>query len=550
MLTGLIIKNFALIDHLEVNFSNGMTSITGETGAGKSILLGGLGLVLGNRADLSTLKNTEEKCFVEATFSIQDYELKELFEELDLDYESITLIRREILPSGKSRAFVNDTPVNLSSLQRLGQELIDVHSQHQTLSLTQSDYQLEVLDALASNQSLLETYRTKLSIFKTIDDKLKKLLALQSEQKQDLDYSTFLLEELIEANLEPDMLIPLEEEEQELIYAEEIGMNLVKSTQIISAEQIGVEEQLNEIRSALQKVSSVSEKYNSLFERIESMKIELQDLNQDIQVQAEQIEANPSRLEQIKQMLQKIYDLQGKHHCQTVEELIAIRESLDQKVQSTATLGEDLIQLKEQRDVLLHELEELASQLTEKRKTTIPSLREELESLLSILGMPNARFKIVLQPSDRLLSHGKDNLLFEFAANKGSNFGPLKKVASGGELSRIMLSIKAILSRFKTLPTIIFDEIDTGVSGEVSYKIGGVMHEMSQYMQVITISHLPQVAAKGAHHFKVYKETKDQSTYTQLKKLQTEDRILEIAQMLGGEEISETAILHAKELLN
>lgn len=550
MLTGLIIKNFALIDHLEVNFSNGMTSITGETGAGKSILLGGLALVLGNRADLSTLKNTEEKCFVEATFSIHDYELKELFEELDLDYESITLIRREILPSGKSRAFVNDTPVNLSSLQRLGQELIDVHSQHQTLSLTQSDYQLEVLDALASNQSLLETYRTKLSIFKTIDDKLKKLLALQSEQKQDLDYSTFLLEELIEANLEPDMLIPLEEEEQELIHAEEIGMNLVKSTQIISAEQIGVEEQLNEIRSALQKVSSVSEKYNSLFERIESMKIELQDLNQDIQVQAEQIEANPSRLEQIKQMLQKIYDLQGKHHCQTVEELIAIRESLDQKVQSTATLGEDLIQLKEQRDVLLHELEELASQLTEKRKTTIPSLREELESLLSILGMPNARFKIDLQPSDRLLSYGKDNLLFEFAANKGSNFGPLKKVASGGELSRIMLSIKAILSRFKTLPTIIFDEIDTGVSGEVSYKIGGVMHEMSQYMQVITISHLPQVAAKGAHHFKVYKETKDQSTYTQLKKLQTEDRILEIAQMLGGEEISETAILHAKELLN
>jgi DNA repair protein RecN (Recombination protein N) len=249
-------------------------------------------------------------------------------------------------------------------------------------------------------------------------------------------------------------------------------------------------------------------------------------------------------------MLQKIYDLQGKHHCQTVEELIAIRESLDQKVQSTATLGEDLTQLKEQRDVLLHELEELACQLTEKRKTTIPSLKEELESLLSILGMPNARFKIDLQQSDRLLSHGKDNLLFEFAANKGSNFGPLKKVASGGELSRIMLSIKAILSRFKTLPTIIFDEIDTGVSGEVSYKIGGVMHEMSQYMQVITISHLPQVAAKGTHHFKVYKETKDQSTYTQLKKLQTEDRILEIAQMLGGEEISETAILHAKELLN
>ena len=550
MLTGLIIKNFALIDHLEVNFSGGMTSITGETGAGKSILLGGLGLVLGNRADLSTLKDLNQKCFVEATFSIQDYKLKDLFEELDLDYDSITLIRREILPTGKSRAFVNDTPVNLNTLQRLGQELIDVHSQHQTLSLTQTEYQLEVLDALASNKELLIEYQNKLVVFKSLDDKLNKLTALQDSQKQDLEYSTFLLEELIEANLVSGMLIPLEEEEQELIHAEEIGLSLLKASQIISEEQMGVEEQLNEIRSALQKVSLLSEKYAPLFNRVESLKIELLDLNQEIQLQAEQIEANPQRLEVVKIALQKIYDLQAKHKCQSVEELIAIRESLDEKVQSTATIGEDLIKLAKEREVLNAELLELAQNISHKRKNTIPSLKEELESLLGVLGMPNARFNIDLLPSERMLLNGKDELVFEFSANKGSNFGSLKKVASGGELSRIMLSIKAILSRFKTLPTIIFDEIDTGVSGEVSYKIGEVMHRMSRYMQVITISHLPQVAAKGAHHFKVYKETIDQSTYTQLKKLNPEDRIQEIAQMLGGEEISETAVQHAKELLN
>ena len=550
MLTGLVIKNFALIDHLEVNFSEGMTSITGETGAGKSILLGGLGLVLGNRADLSTLKNVDQKCFVEATFSIQEYNLKTLFEELDLDYDAITLIRREILPSGKSRAFVNDSPVNLNILQRLGQDLIDVHSQHQTLSLTQSDYQLEVLDALANNKANLDHYQQKLKHYKKVEERLSELTALQDSQKQDLDYSTFLLNELLEASLVPGMLAPLEEEEQELIHAEEIGLSLLKVSQIINEEQLGVEVQLNEVRSALLKVSTLSEKYLPLFNRLESLKIELLDLNQEIQLQAEQIEANPERLAAVKEALQKIYDLQAKHHCQGIEELIAIRESLDQKVQSTAALGEDLIGLKEERDQLKTQVQQLAEVLREKRRETIPSLKKELESLLDILGMPNARFNIDLIPSDRFLLHGKDQLVFEFSANKGSQFGTLKKVASGGELSRIMLSIKAILSRFKTLPTIIFDEIDTGVSGEVSYKIGDVMHQMSQYMQVITISHLPQVAAKGAHHFKVYKETINQSTYTQLKKLKPDDRILEIAQMLGGEEISETAILHAKELLN
>ena len=550
MLTGLVIKNFALIDHLEVNFSEGMTSITGETGAGKSIILGGLGLVLGNRADLSTLKNVNEKCFVEATFSIQDYNLKNLFEELDLDYDAITLIRREILPSGKSRAFVNDSPVNLNILQRLGQELIDVHSQHQTLSLTQSDFQLEVLDALANNKINLDQYQNQLTQYKKVEERLLELTALQDSQKQDLDYSTFLLNELLEASLVPGMLIPLEEEEQELIYAEEIGLSLLKASQIINEEQMGVEVQLNEVRSALSKVSSLSEKHLPLFNRIESLKIELLDLNQEIQLQAEQIEANPSRLAAVKEALQKIYDLQAKHHCQGIEELIAIRESLDQKVQSTATLGEDLIGLTEERDQLRIQVQQVAEILLEKRRKTIPSLKEELESLLGILGIPNARFNIDLLPSDRFLIHGKDQLVFEFSANKGSQFGTLKKVASGGELSRIMLAIKAILSRFKTLPTIIFDEIDTGVSGEVSNKIAAIMQQMSKNMQVIAITHLPQIAAKGSKHYKVYKEEINGVTTTNLKQLSTEERIKEIAEMLSGKDISDSAIMHAKELLS
>ncbi|MDC1081306.1 DNA repair protein RecN [Flavobacteriaceae bacterium] len=550
MLTGLVIKNFALIDHLEVNFSEGMTSITGETGAGKSILLGGLGLVLGKRADLSTLKNPDEKCFVEATFSIKEYQLEHLFEELDLDYDSITFIRREILPSGKSRAFINDSPVNLDVLQRLGQELIDVHSQHQTLSLTQSDYQLEVLDALAGNQELLKTYQIKLNSYKNLQKRLVELNALQDYQKQDLDYTSFLLEELNDAALGVGMLAPLEEEEQELVHAEEIIINLVKANQIIEEEQMGIEVQMNEIRSALLKVSSLSEKHLPLFNRFESLKIEFTDLSQDIRFQAEQIEANPERLELVQSSLKKIYDLQSKHQCQSIQELISIKENLSKKVDSTATLEQDLIVLNKEISQLEQELQELTQSLSNNRKNTLPSFTEELESLLENLGMPNARFKINLFPSDRFLSLGKDELILEFSANQGSNFGTLKKIASGGELSRIMLSIKAILSRFKTLPTIIFDEIDTGVSGEISYKIAEVMYQMSQYMQVMTISHLPQVAAKGSHHFKVFKETKNESTFTQLKKLNPSERIQEVAQMLGGEEISETAIQHAKELLN
>jgi len=550
VLTGLVIKNFALIDHLEVNLSEGMTSITGETGAGKSILLGGLGLILGKRADLSTLKNPNEKCFVEATFSIKEYKLEHLFEELDLNYDSITFIRREILPSGKSRAFINDSPVNLDVLQRLGQELIDIHSQHQTLSLTQSDYQLEVLDALAENKELLKTYKIKLNTYKNVQKRLVELNVLQDSQKQDLDYTSFLLAELNDAVLEVGMLTPLQEEEQELVHAEEIMINLVKANQIIEEEQMGVEVQMNEIRSALLKVSSLSEKHLPLFDRLESLKIELTDLSQDIQFQAEQIEANPERLELVQSSLKKVHDLQLKHHCQSIEELISTKETLSNKVDSTETLTQDLIELNKEFNQLEQELHQLTENLSNNRKSTLPSFTEELKSLLETLGMPHARFKINLSPSDRFLSHGKDQLVFEFSANKGSDFGTLKKIASGGELSRIMLSIKAILSRFKTLPTIIFDEIDTGVSGEISYKIAEVMNQMSQYMQVMTISHLPQVAAKGSHHFKVFKETKNESTFTQLKKLNPAERIQEVAQMLGGEEISETAIQHAKELLN
>ncbi len=550
MLTGLVIKNFALIDYLEVDFSEGMTSITGETGAGKSILLGGLGLVLGKRADLSTLKDNTKKCYVEATFSIQEYKLKNLFESLDLEYDPITLIRREISLSGKSRAFINDSPVNLDTLQRLGEKLIDIHSQHQTLSLVQSNYQLELLDSLAKNEEPLNQYKQKLKEYKSVEKQLADLTELQNTQNQDLDYSTFLLEELLAVDLAPTMLVSLEGEEKKLNHAEDIKQNLIRANQIIRDEQIGIEVQLNEVRLALLKTSSLSESFTPLLNRLESLKIELEDINQEIEQQSEQIEINPERLDIIRNTLQKIYDLQAKHNCQSIDELIIVRDELTQKVNSTESLKENLTALTQQKNQYQEELLNIALELSKKRKSVSPILKKELEALLKNLGMPNARFNIDVLPSEDFLAHGKDHVVFEFSANQGYDFSSLQKVASGGELSRIMLSIKATLSRFKTLPTIIFDEIDTGVSGEVSYKIGEVMQQMSTYMQVITISHLPQVAAKGKNHFKVFKQTKNQSTFTQLKKLNSEERITEIAQMLSGKEIYETAIQHAKELLN
>ena len=550
MLTELTIANFALIDHLEVNFSNGMTSITGETGAGKSILLGGLALVLGKRADLSTLKDKSKKCYVDATFSIAAYELKPFFDSVDLDYESITNIRREIVPSGKSRAFINDTPVTLDVLQQLGEQLIDVHSQHQTLSLTQESYQLEVLDALAENGTLLQTYQQERESYIAVSKKITSLQNQKTSLEEERDYNRFLLEELQKAPLEKGILEQLEEEIQQLSHVEEIEIQLSKSVQIIEEEQLGIQVQLTEVRNALQKVASLSERYQPLAARLESLLIELNDLAAELNQSLEQLEANPMRLEEINGQYQLLNDLMKKHHVQTIEELIEKRTILEEKDIQTANLDDTVTELLKQQNASEAELSQLSAKLSENRAGVIPTFVDQMTRILALLGMPNARFKLSLHSLDQYLSHGKEQLELAFSANKGSDFGSLKKVASGGELSRIMLAVKAILSQYKTLPSIIFDEIDTGVSGEVAHKIAEIMHHMGQYMQVITITHLPQVAAKGAHHFKVFKETKDGSTFTQLKKLTPQDRISEVAQMLSGEALTETALQHAKELLN
>jgi DNA repair protein RecN (Recombination protein N) len=550
VLTELNIVNFALIDYLEVNFSKGMTSITGETGAGKSILLGGLALVLGKRADLSTLKDKSKKCYVDATFSIAAYDLKPFFDSVDLDYESITNIRREIVPSGKSRAFINDTPVTLDILQQLGEQLIDVHSQHQTLSLTQESYQLEVLDALAENGALLHNYQQERYKYIALSKKMTTLQAQKSSLEEERDYNRFLLEELQKAPLEKGVLEQLEEEIQQLSHVEEIEMQLSKSLQIIEEEQLGIQVQLTEVRNALQKITAVSDLYQSLATRLESLLIELNDLSAELNHSLEQLEANPMRLKQVNGQYQLLNDLMKKHHVQTIEELIEKRAVLEEKDIQTANLDDTVANLLAQQNTSEAKLSKLSTQLSENRAQVIPGFINQMTRILALLGMSNTRFKLSLHPVKNYLSHGKEQLELAFSANKGSDFGSLKKVASGGELSRIMLAVKAILSQYKTLPSIIFDEIDTGVSGEVAYKIAEIMYHMGQYMQVITITHLPQVAAKGAHHFKVFKETKDGSTFTQLKKLASEDRISEVAQMLSGNALTEAALQHAKELLN
>lgn len=550
MLTTLSIKNYALIDSLQVDFGSGLTIITGETGAGKSILLGGLSLILGKRADLSSVKDPSEKCIIEATFDIAKYNLKSLFKEEDLDYEPQTIIRREILPSGKSRAFINDTPVNLDSLQALGERLLDIHSQHQTLQLTNDDFQFQVIDALAENGGLLQDYTLQLSKFKSLKSEFKKLQNQKIEAAKELDYNLFLLKELEEANLVAGEMELLEEEYETLNNIEEISERLAASHELLSSQEIGVMVHLTEAKNQLSKLAGFSTSYNAVFERITSSLIELDDIFAVIEELQESLEADPARLNAVNLKLQVLHNLMQKHTATDVSELIQIRESLREKVSITENLDSVIADKESELSSLEHKLNEIALKLSKNRIKAIPGLIKQLEDILAILGMPNARFNVELIPSDTFLSNGKDDLKFLFSANKGGQFNELKKAASGGELSRIMLAIKSILTNYTQLPTIMFDEIDTGVSGEISNKMASIMQQMSKTMQVFTITHLPQIAAKGDTHFKVYKEDVDEITLTQLKRLNQDERIVEIAQMLGGINMSDSAIEHAKQLLN
>lgn len=550
MLASISIKNYALINELHIDFSSGLSIITGETGAGKSILLGALGLVLGNRADLTTLKNTTRKCVVEAVLSIDKYNLHDFFAREDIDYEINTIIRREILPSGKSRAFVNDTPVTLSVLTRLRSKLIDIHSQHQTLQLSDQQFQFQLLDAFANNESKLASYQTGLVQYTSEKNRLEEIQHAQREANLQYDYNSHLYNELLEANLVEDEQEALEEKLEKINNVEEIKQNLSEALQVSTDDTIGIQNLLYSLESKLTKIAPYSKEYQELSERISSVKIELDDIVGELETANEQVDFNPSESTQLNDRLQLIYNLQKKHYVNSISELLLIQEELSVKVSATENAEQRLLDQQTIVKEIANKLDAIALKISEARKKITPTVSKQLESILDNLGMSHARFQIQNTLAENYYKNGKDVLSFLFSANKGGQFGELKKVASGGELSRIMLAIKKVMSENSQLPTIIFDEIDSGVSGEISNKMAHIMSQMSQQMQVITITHLPQIAAKGNQHYKVYKEEVNNTTTTNLKQLSKDERIVEIAEMLSGKNISDSALTHARELLN
>jgi len=549
LLTTLSISNYALIKELQTDFTKGLSIITGETGAGKSIVLGALGLVMGNRADLNSLKDNSKKCVIEATFSVGEYQLKDFFEDKDLDYEEEAIIRREILPSGKSRAFVNDTPVKLSILNVLKERLIDVHSQHKTAQLSETSYQFQILDALAGNFDLLANYSKQLKVYKKHQKELAVLVQSQEAAKQEYAYNSHLYNELVEANLKAGEQEELEETLDRLNNIETISDALSESLNLASDEQVGLQSSLYQMKNSLDGIASFSSEYESFASRIESLKIELDDVVFELEKSLENVDVNPSEIESLNDRLQLIYALQKKHMVSSIDELLIVQSNLEIKVGQVENASEFLENKQAQIEDLKLKLLAVCDKIHKKRTNSVPKLTKQLEEVLSKLGMPNATFKIEINGGKEFYTNGNDELQFLFSANMGGNYDELKKVASGGEMSRIMLGVKLILSKYTKLPTIIFDEIDTGVSGEVSNKIADVMQEMGDYMQVITITHLPQIAAKGESHFKVYKKDVEGVTTTFLKPLTKEERVTEVAEILGGKNITDSALEHAKELL-
>lgn len=550
MLSKLSIKNFALIDDVCVEFTSGLTSITGETGAGKSIILGALSLVLGKRADLNSIRNNALKCTIEAEFILEKSRFLILFNDFELDFDTHTIIRRELLPSGKSRAFVNDTPVTLSQLQSISNHLVDIHSQHETLSLFSETYQLEILDILAGNLVLLETYSEKLKDYKEVSETISAIVYKKESASKELDYNTFLYDELVEANLKNENQDILEETYSKLNNTEAIQETLTAVNGLLNEDQYGALNVLKETRNLLVKLNTVSSDFGNLYERLNSVIIEMDDVSEEIVNLSSGIEADPSLLNEINEKLQTIYKLQQKHSVATIPELVEIQETLEEKIEITNNLDGEIEKLEIFQENLNKTIKDLANKIHKKRLSVIPTLKNKLTNILNDLGMPNAAFKFELTPTIIFKKNGTDSLLLLFTANKGHNFGPLNKVASGGELSRIMLSIKAVIAQYKKLPTAIFDEIDSGISGEIAYKMAEILKEMSLTMQMFAITHLPQLAAVGNQHIKIFKEDVNHITETKLKTLTKEERISEIAEMIGGKNKSISAINQAKELLN
>ena len=550
MLTQLTIKNFALIEELEASFSSGMTCITGETGAGKSILLGGLSLVLGKRADLSSLLNPNKKCIVEASFQIEAYALETLFENLDVDYESQTILRREILPQGKSRAFINDTPVTLNVLEQISLHLIDLHSQNDTSSLLRNEYQFKVLDALANNKALLSKYEVAHSEYKLTQKQYQEVTQEYEKAKASHELDDFLYQELLKLNLQEGMHENLESKHSALIHVDYLQSTLAEAVQLLENESTGILDQLLKLRGLASGLEQKSSRFTTLQERFTSLFIEAEDLLAECKLQLENLETNPEELEKLQFKLDLLNRQMQKHKVNSVSDLIKIEKQLAERLKKTLNVSSQLDELKKTEKKLEKLLHSLVKKLTQSRKGAVQILEKELSGLVSKMGMKEAFFKIELFPADTFLSNGLDQLDFQFKSNKGSDFKPLKKIVSGGELSRIMLAIKSILSHYVKLPTLIFDEIDTGVSGKISDSIAEVMVSMGQRLQLINITHLPQVAAKGDYHFKVMKREQNGRTLTELFSLNKEARIDEIAMMLSGNQVTPTAIAHAKQLMN
>jgi len=551
MLSRLTIRNYALIENLDINFSDGLNILTGETGAGKSIILGALSLILGQRIEGKYFYNQQKKCIIEGYFNVGNYNLETIFEEKGIDFDNETILRREISADGKSRAFINDSPVNLTILKELGEMLIDIHSQHATLEINDELFQLLVVDTLAANTLLLNNYHKNFNAYRKAISRFKNLQESTTKAKADLDYFQFQFDELEQASLLADEQESLEHELNNLSHAEEIKKNLLAASYLLNEDERSVITQLKESVNQLQQIERFFPEISKLTERLQSSLIELKDINAEVESHEQNTNVDEMRLAEVSERLDLIYKLQKKHRVSSIRELIDIRENLSEKLVSISSSDEELVLLEKEIEHLKAELIDISDTLSASRNEVIPSIGDKVKDLLAEVGMPNSILKIenILLGEDELNVNGRNRIQFLFSANKGQAPAPMNKVASGGELSRLMLAIKSLISRHIALPTIIFDEIDTGISGEVALKVGKIMEKLSESMQVIAITHLPQIASKGNAHYWVYKDDREDITHTNIRQLNTDERITEIAKMLSGENPGEFAIQHARELL-
>ena len=551
MLKQLYIKNFTLIDELDIDFQSGFSVVTGETGAGKSIILGAIGLLLGNRADAKLLKAGEERCVIEAHFDLRRYELEPFFKENDIDYDANDcIVRREVNASGKSRAFVNDTPVSLTMMRELGEQLVDIHSQHQNLLLSKEDFQRSVVDIIAADKAMLDEYRQKYHDFRQAEKDYEIFREEVAKNQQSADFMRFQLNELLDARLQDDEQEQLEQQRDTMSHAEDIKSVLYEAETTLSNDENGIVSRTQKIARQMGELARFYPTANDLSERLSTCHIELKDIADEIGKELENIDYDPRQLDSINQRLDLIYSLQKKHQATTMAELIAIRDDLSQKLSHIENSDEELALLRQKADALQQESQAKAKKLTALRTKAARQVEKEVLERLVLLGIPNVRFKIELSEKP-LSADGADKIVFLFSANKSTPMQPVSEVASGGEIARVMLSLKAMISGAVKLPTIIFDEIDTGVSGRVAEQMAHIMREMGENdRQVVSITHLPQIAATGTTHYKVSKNETKNGTKTTMKRLSDTERIEEIAQMLSGSKITEAAIENAKQLLN